>query len=105
MQLIIGNFGLSLDQARVQMALWAIFAAPLIMSNDLRTIRPEFQVNQLNFFETGTGLAYLCLNSNVVDISHRTLLNRCAYQMHIWKFDGKATSCYHLQWHSLLVLA
>lgn len=40
--LIIGNYGLSLDQARVQMAIWAVLAAPLIMSNDLRTIRPEF---------------------------------------------------------------
>lgn len=36
LQLIIGNFGLSVDQARSQMALWAIMAAPLIMSNDLR---------------------------------------------------------------------
>ncbi|XP_076006662.1 alpha-N-acetylgalactosaminidase-like [Genypterus blacodes] len=36
--LIIGNFGLSLDQARSQMALWAIMAAPLIMSNDLRNL-------------------------------------------------------------------
>ena len=26
----------------MQMALWAVLAAPLIMSNDLRTIRPEF---------------------------------------------------------------
>lgn len=37
-QLIIGNFGLSVDQARSQMALWAIMAAPLIMSNDLRNL-------------------------------------------------------------------
>ncbi|XP_053182289.1 alpha-N-acetylgalactosaminidase-like [Scomber japonicus] len=36
--LIIGNFGLSLDQARSQMALWAIMASPLIMSNDLRNL-------------------------------------------------------------------
>uniref|UniRef100_A0A668ADV5 Alpha-galactosidase n=1 Tax=Myripristis murdjan TaxID=586833 RepID=A0A668ADV5_9TELE len=36
--LVIGNFGLSIDQARSQMALWAIMAAPLIMSNDLRTL-------------------------------------------------------------------
>uniref|UniRef100_A0A3B4X814 Alpha-galactosidase n=1 Tax=Seriola lalandi dorsalis TaxID=1841481 RepID=A0A3B4X814_SERLL len=36
--LIIGNFGLSVDQARSQMALWAIMAAPLIMSNDLRNL-------------------------------------------------------------------
>ncbi|CAN8012397.1 unnamed protein product [Ixodes pacificus] len=39
--LIIGNYGLSLDQSRAQMALWAILAAPLFMSADLRTIRPE----------------------------------------------------------------
>lgn len=40
--LIIGNFGLSYDQAQVQMAVWSVLAAPLIMSNDLRSIRPEF---------------------------------------------------------------
>ena len=38
--LIIGNHALSYDQAKVQMAMWAILAAPLIMSNDLRTIDP-----------------------------------------------------------------
>lgn len=36
--LIIGDFGLSMDQSRTQMALWGILAAPLFMSNDLRTI-------------------------------------------------------------------
>ncbi|XP_063078544.1 alpha-N-acetylgalactosaminidase-like [Engraulis encrasicolus] len=36
--LIIGDFGLSIDQSRSQMALWAIMAAPLFMSNDLRNI-------------------------------------------------------------------
>ncbi|KAM7395555.1 hypothetical protein PAMA_007025 [Pampus argenteus] len=36
--LIIGDFGLSMEQSRAQMALWAIMAAPLFMSNDLRTI-------------------------------------------------------------------
>jgi len=46
--LIIGNFGLSLDQARVQMGMWCLFAAPLIMSNDLRNIRPEFKQILLN---------------------------------------------------------
>ncbi|KAF0308627.1 Alpha-N-acetylgalactosaminidase [Amphibalanus amphitrite] len=39
--LIIGDFGLTLAQSRVQMALWAIWAAPLIMSNDLRAISAE----------------------------------------------------------------
>ncbi|KAK3593552.1 hypothetical protein CHS0354_018637 [Potamilus streckersoni] len=39
--IIVGNYGLSYDQEKVQMALWAIMAAPLFMSNDLRNIRPE----------------------------------------------------------------
>ncbi|XP_067832921.1 alpha-galactosidase A [Heptranchias perlo] len=39
--LIIGNFGLSRDQQITQMALWAIMAAPLLMSNDLRRIDPD----------------------------------------------------------------
>lgn len=37
-QLVIGNFGLSWDQQITQMAFWAIMAAPLMMSNDLRQI-------------------------------------------------------------------
>ncbi|XP_064481592.1 hemicentin-1-like isoform X2 [Ornithodoros turicata] len=39
--LMIGNYGLSLDQSKAQMAIWAILAAPLFMSTDLRTIRKE----------------------------------------------------------------
>ncbi len=41
--LIIGNFGLSLDQSRAQMALWAIWSSPLYMSNDLRNLRPDMK--------------------------------------------------------------
>lgn len=51
--LIIGNFGLSLDQARTQMALWAIMAAPLIMSNDLRALSDDARAilqNQVAIF-------------------------------------------------------
>ena len=47
-QLIIGNFGLSYDQSRAQMAMWAILASPLFMSVDLRTIRPEMKAILLN---------------------------------------------------------
>ena len=39
--LIVGNFGLSNSEEQTQFALWAIFAAPLFMSNDLRTISTE----------------------------------------------------------------
>lgn len=38
LQLIIGNFGLSLEESKSQMALWTIMAAPLFMSTDLRVI-------------------------------------------------------------------
>jgi len=46
--LIIGNFGLSLEQSKAQMGMWCMLAAPLIMSNDLRTLRPEFKEILLN---------------------------------------------------------
>ena len=41
--LIIGNFGLSLAQAKAQMALWSVMAAPLMMGNDLRKLAPEMK--------------------------------------------------------------
>jgi len=46
--LIIGNYGLSLDQSKAQMGMWCMFASPLIMSADLRSIRPEFKEIMLN---------------------------------------------------------
>ena len=36
---MIGNFGMSDDQERVYMTMWAMWAAPLIMSNDLRSVK------------------------------------------------------------------
>ena len=39
--LMVGNFGLSHSEEQTQFALWAIFAAPLFMSNDLRMISAE----------------------------------------------------------------
>ncbi|CAH8539069.1 unnamed protein product [Schistosoma turkestanicum] len=33
--LLLGNFGLSIDQQRVQMGMWCMFAAPLIISTDM----------------------------------------------------------------------
>ena len=35
-------------QARAQMGMWCMLASPLIMSADLRTIRPEFKEILLN---------------------------------------------------------
>jgi len=41
--IVVGDFGLTYEQSRTQMAMWAMFSAPLYMSNDLRTIRPEMK--------------------------------------------------------------
>ncbi|GFS42086.1 alpha-N-acetylgalactosaminidase, partial [Trichonephila inaurata madagascariensis] len=46
--LMIGNFHLTPGQARVQMAVWSILPAPLLMSNDLRSIQPVFKNILLN---------------------------------------------------------
>ncbi|KAI7815282.1 alpha-N-acetylgalactosaminidase [Rhyzopertha dominica] len=46
--LLIGNYGLSYEQSKAQMAIWAIMAAPLIMSVDLRTISPIYRDILLN---------------------------------------------------------
>ena len=45
---MIGNYGLSPTQERTQMAMWAMFAAPLIMSVDLRTIPQQSRDLLLN---------------------------------------------------------
>lgn len=41
--LLLGNRGLSFDQSKMQMAVWAILAAPLLMSTDLRKVTPEIK--------------------------------------------------------------
>ncbi|KAK5977781.1 Alpha-galactosidase [Trichostrongylus colubriformis] len=46
--LVIGNPGITINMAVAQMTIWSIWSAPLIMSNDLRTIAPEFQRILLN---------------------------------------------------------
>nr|XP_039259384.1 alpha-N-acetylgalactosaminidase-like [Styela clava] len=40
--LIGGNFALSPDQAKLQFGMWAMLAAPLFLSADLRAIAPEY---------------------------------------------------------------
>lgn len=40
---ISGNFGLSYEQSKAQMAIWALWSAPLLMSNDLRQIGTQYK--------------------------------------------------------------
>lgn len=39
--LVIGGFGLTPNQATIQMALWCLMASPLLMGNDLRHLAPH----------------------------------------------------------------
>ena len=41
LQLVIGNYGLSRDEERVQFGMWAMMASPLLMSVDLRNVGTE----------------------------------------------------------------
>jgi len=47
-QVVIGNFGLSPDQERVQMALWAVMASPILVSADFRSMRASSRDILLN---------------------------------------------------------
>uniref|UniRef100_A0A1I8BJ43 Alpha-galactosidase n=1 Tax=Meloidogyne hapla TaxID=6305 RepID=A0A1I8BJ43_MELHA len=46
--IIVGNTEITIPQSRAQMAIWSIWSAPLIMSNDLRTLLPEHREILLN---------------------------------------------------------
>lgn len=46
--LLLGNFGLSYEQSKAQLAVWAVLAAPFLLSNDLRSIQPEIKDLLLN---------------------------------------------------------
>ena len=64
---VSGNFGLSYEQCKTQMAMWAIFAAPLLMSVDLRTLKADYKVilhtnkcTQVQFKRVGAFLYCTC---------------------------------------------
>ncbi|VDO42461.1 unnamed protein product [Haemonchus placei] len=46
--IVAGLPNVTIDQAMVQMTLWSIWSAPLIMSNDLRVLKPEIRDILLN---------------------------------------------------------
>lgn len=80
--IVVGDFGLSYDQSQVQMAMWAIMASPLIMSNDLRSITPEYKfllqnkhVIAINQDPLGIqGRRILQINSTFVEVWSKPIL-------------------------------
>ena len=45
---MVGNHHLTMGQSRIQMAVWSMIPAPLLMSNDLRNISSEAKEILLN---------------------------------------------------------
>lgn len=89
--MIIGNFGLSFEQSRAQMAIWAIFASPLIMSVDLRTIRPEFKEILLD-------KDVIAINQDSLGIQGRRVLT-----VSICKFTRNDIICLQLRYNCTLL--
>src|SRR5512143_2651471 len=57
----VGNPGLRVGEARTQMSMWAVWAAPLIAGNDPRDMRPGDPVSQI------------LLNHELIDIDQDAL--------------------------------
>jgi len=76
MQLIIGDYGLSRDEERVQMGLWAMFASQLLMSVDLRTINNASKALLLN-------RGVLAINQDALGIPGRHILSVSSNVLHV----------------------
>nr|XP_017014915.2 alpha-N-acetylgalactosaminidase [Drosophila takahashii] len=74
--LLLGNYGLSYDQSKLQMAIWAVMAAPLIMSNDLAAVRPEIKDILQN-------REVIAVNQDELGIQGLRVLSR--NQIEVWK--------------------
>ena len=80
LQLIIGNFGLSYEQSKTQMAMWAIFAAPLLMSVDLRTIKPDYKAILQN-------RQIIAVNQDRLGIQGRRIYKVSIFNTAVWESE------------------
>jgi len=81
--LIIGDFGLSYEEAKTQMALWSMWSAPLLMSNDPRNITNQMRsilinkevirVNQDSYGIQATTVGQINTNSTVSQVWYKPL--------------------------------
>ncbi|XP_067000152.2 alpha-N-acetylgalactosaminidase isoform X2 [Anabrus simplex] len=75
--LVIGNYQLSLEQSKVQMAIWAILAAPLLMSTDLRNVYPEYKAVLQNE-------RVIAVSQDVLGIQGRRIIEDTKNHLHVW---------------------
>ncbi|CAG2178262.1 unnamed protein product, partial [Oppiella nova] len=73
-ELTIGNWGLTWEQSRTQMAMWSMWSSPLYISTDLRKIKPEFKAILQN-------KALIAVNQDKHGImAKRMLTENCTYE-------------------------
>jgi Alpha galactosidase A/Alpha galactosidase A C-terminal beta sandwich domain len=77
--LLLGNYGLSYDQSKVQFVVWTQLAAPLLISTDLKAIDPEIKAILLN-------RDIIAINQDPLGIMGRVvnMATRKRKQMDVW---------------------
>ena len=80
------------------MALWSIMASPLIMSVDLRTIRPysrslllnhrAIAINQDRLGVEGKRIAEVCFHSHIFPVCSLAVCHTCQFVMLHWLVTG-----------------
>ena len=66
-----GNYGLSYEQSKSQLTVWAMLAAPFLLSTDLRTIKPKIKELLLNRDVIAVDQDALGISGRVVSIIGR----------------------------------
>ena len=85
MQIVIGNFGLSHDQERSQMALWSIMASPMIVSADLRKMRASSKAILQNKHVIAINQDPLGVQGRrVIQVRYRSLTRKTDSCMHVY---------------------
>lgn len=79
--MVVGNYGLSRDEERVQFGMWAMFASSLLMSVDLRKVRPESRALLQN-------RRVISINQDPLGIPGRRIIN-------VRIFTTRTKCCYH----------
>ncbi len=72
-QVVVGNYGMSPNQEKVQFAMWAILASPLLMSVDIRNIREQSRLLLQN-------PRVLSINQDPLGIQGKRIVNVCSHQ-------------------------
>ena len=72
--LVIGNYGLTLGQSKIQMSIWSILPAPLMLGNDPRDLESQFKKILLN-------KEIIAINQDPLGIPGKRIYNNSVYEV------------------------